>query len=165
MSLRSWAAWISWLGKLIARSMMMAPQGDKPSATFWERWPETDGRIGVLWQHPSGKIYKKPLETLCGAEGGTRTPMPLRAQRPERCVSTNFTTSAHLRVCLPLELVLRTCTILLYRLRPVKSFLACFSLFSCNLYQAKHAIIIAISSHLICFRYRPMNLPVCLGDE
>src|SRR5262245_37854466 len=29
-----------------------------------------------------------------GAEGGTRTPMPFRAQRPERCVSTNFTTSA-----------------------------------------------------------------------
>src|SRR5260221_10569064 len=28
------------------------------------------------------------------AEGGTRTPMPVRAQRPERCVSTNFTTSA-----------------------------------------------------------------------
>src|SRR5256714_2673850 len=28
------------------------------------------------------------------AEGGTRTPTPFRAQRPERCVSTNFTTSA-----------------------------------------------------------------------
>src|SRR5436305_6346074 len=28
------------------------------------------------------------------AEGGTRTPMPFRAQRPERCVSTSFTTSA-----------------------------------------------------------------------
>src|SRR5579864_4873414 len=34
------------------------------------------------------------LETLLGAEGGTRTPMPVQAQRPERCVSTNFTTSA-----------------------------------------------------------------------
>ena len=32
--------------------------------------------------------------TLGSAEGGTRTPMPFRAQRPERCVSTNFTTSA-----------------------------------------------------------------------
>ncbi len=42
-----------------------------------------------------------------GAEGGTRTPMPLRAQRPERCVSTNFTISAG-RV------------ILLYLLRRVK---------------------------------------------
>ncbi len=31
---------------------------------------------------------------LRGAEGGTRTPMPVKAQRPERCVSTNFTTSA-----------------------------------------------------------------------
>src|SRR6266568_6483134 len=30
------------------------------------------------------------------AEGGTRTPMPVKAQRPERCVSTNFTTSAWL---------------------------------------------------------------------
>ncbi len=29
-----------------------------------------------------------------GAEGGIRTPMPFRAQRPERCVSTSFTTSA-----------------------------------------------------------------------
>ncbi len=29
-----------------------------------------------------------------GAEGGTRTPTPFRVQRPERCVSTNFTTSA-----------------------------------------------------------------------
>ena len=28
------------------------------------------------------------------AEGGTRTPTPLRVQRPERCVSTSFTTSA-----------------------------------------------------------------------
>jgi hypothetical protein len=41
----------------------------------------------------------KKRDTSCvplfvGAEGGTRTPMPLRAQRPERCVSTNFTTSA-----------------------------------------------------------------------
>src|SRR6266581_7768598 len=42
-----------------------------------------------------------PLEfagkmTRCwgNAEGGTRTPTPFRAQRPERCVSTNFTTSA-----------------------------------------------------------------------
>ena len=33
-------------------------------------------------------------QNIRGAEGGTRTPMPLRAQRPERCVSTNFTTSA-----------------------------------------------------------------------
>ena len=30
----------------------------------------------------------------CGAKGGTRTPTPLRAQRPERCVSTNSTTLA-----------------------------------------------------------------------
>src|SRR5437588_356649 len=36
------------------------------------------------------------LEASQGAEGGTRTPMPFRAQRPERCVSTNFTTSAGL---------------------------------------------------------------------
>src|SRR5690348_9922361 len=44
----------------------------------------------------------KPLlrwsETLLGAEGGTRTPMPVKAQRPERCVSTNFTTSARLSI-------------------------------------------------------------------
>lgn len=33
------------------------------------------------------------------AEGGTRTPTPFRVQRPERCVSTNFTTSA-IWVCL-----------------------------------------------------------------
>src|SRR6266566_5434410 len=33
-----------------------------------------------------------------GAEGGTRTPTPIRAQRPERCVSTNFTTSAGLSI-------------------------------------------------------------------
>ncbi len=36
----------------------------------------------------------RPIETLENAEGGTRTPTPLRAQRPERCVSTSFTTSA-----------------------------------------------------------------------
>ena len=35
------------------------------------------------------------IETLWGAEGGTRTPMPVQAQRPERCVSTSFTTSAY----------------------------------------------------------------------
>ena len=40
-------------------------------------------------------VHKRP-ETFWGAEGGTRTPMPLKAQRPERCVSTNFTTSAQL---------------------------------------------------------------------
>jgi hypothetical protein len=34
------------------------------------------------------------LEAVWYAEGGTRTPMPIKAQRPERCVSTNFTTSA-----------------------------------------------------------------------
>ncbi len=62
---------------------------------------------------------KRPIQPIMdgekegGAEGGTRTPMPLRAQRPERCVSTNFTTSAHL--FLPVE----TCTILLYPLRLV----------------------------------------------
>jgi len=66
-------------------------------------------------------------------------------------------------VCLPLELVLRTCTILLYRLRPVKRFLACFSLFSCNLYQAKHAIIIAISSFL--YVQASVYLSVGLWDE
>ena len=30
----------------------------------------------------------------CGAEGGTRTRTPLRAQRPQRCLSTNSNTSA-----------------------------------------------------------------------
>ena len=40
------------------------------------------------------KWHYRPIETLSNAEGGTRTPTPLRAQRPERCVSTNFTTSA-----------------------------------------------------------------------
>ena len=40
------------------------------------------------------KWLRRRPETLQSAEGGTRTPMPLRAQRPERCVSTNFTTSA-----------------------------------------------------------------------
>src|SRR5207237_8411421 len=35
-------------------------------------------------------------ESLMNAEGVTRTPMPFRAQRPERCVSTNFTTSARM---------------------------------------------------------------------
>ena len=44
------------------------------------------------------------LPTCCwlaapGAKGGTRTPMPLRAQRPERCVSTDFTTLAGSYVC------------------------------------------------------------------
>jgi hypothetical protein len=34
------------------------------------------------------------LERRVYAEGGTRTHMPVQAQRPERCVSTNFTTSA-----------------------------------------------------------------------
>jgi hypothetical protein len=43
--------------------------------------------------------------------------MPFRAQRPERCVSTNFTTSAS---------VLWTGTILLYHLRVVKWFEAVF---------------------------------------
>src|SRR2546421_722465 len=39
------------------------------------------------------------------AEGGTRTPTPFRAQRPERCVSTNFTTSAQaLYYCIPCDL-------------------------------------------------------------
>src|SRR2546423_10649082 len=39
------------------------------------------------------------------AEGGTRTPTPCRAQRPERCVSTNFTTSAQaLYYCIPCHL-------------------------------------------------------------
>src|SRR5260370_39707875 len=38
--------------------------------------------------------HEKLVERWLGAEGGTRTPMPVRAQRPERCVSTNFTTSA-----------------------------------------------------------------------
>src|SRR6266702_7969293 len=51
------------------------------------------------------------------AEGGTRTPMPFRAQRPERCVSTNFTTSAG---------VLWTGIILLYHLRVVKCFCSVF---------------------------------------
>ncbi len=40
------------------------------------------------------KLLLRWLEELLGAEGGTRTPMPFRAQRPERCVSTDFTTSA-----------------------------------------------------------------------
>src|SRR6266496_2630579 len=45
------------------------------------------------------------LEALLGAEGGTRTPTPFRAQRPERCVSTNFTTSAQaLYYCIPCDL-------------------------------------------------------------
>src|SRR6266699_5863172 len=42
---------------------------------------------------------------LPSAEGGTRTPTPFRAQRPERCVSTNFTTSAQaLYYCIPCDL-------------------------------------------------------------
>ena len=40
------------------------------------------------------KLLSKNVGFWWGAEGGTRTPMPVRAQRPERCVSTNFTTSA-----------------------------------------------------------------------
>ncbi len=61
-------------------------------------------------------LYRR-LETLSSAEGGTRTPMPFRAQRPERCVSTDFTTSAG---------GLWTGTILLYHLRVVKCFEAVF---------------------------------------
>src|SRR5947209_19646676 len=40
------------------------------------------------------ELLRKKVDFGEGAEGGTRTPTPLRAQRPERCVSTNFTTSA-----------------------------------------------------------------------
>src|SRR4029079_13976399 len=36
----------------------------------------------------------KTQRLICGAKGGTRTPTPLRAHRPERCVSTNSTTLA-----------------------------------------------------------------------
>ena len=46
-------------------------------------------------------FVKRPETFLYGmesAEGGTRTPTPFRVQRPERCVSTNFTTSADLVV-------------------------------------------------------------------
>jgi hypothetical protein len=56
------------------------------------------------------------------AEEGTRTPTPLRAQRPERCVSTSFTTSADV-CCPPCRW---TGTILLYLLPLVKRVLALF---------------------------------------
>ena len=69
-------------------------------------------------------------DDLLYAEGGTRTPTPLRAQRPERCVSTNFTTSAGwLFVCAVLSmsgLFGWTWTILLYSLRPVKGICGLF---------------------------------------
>src|SRR5579885_2584307 len=57
--------------------------------------------LSVLLSTPNKKRLKPPLtwlETLLYAEGGTRTPMPIKAQRPERCVSTNFTTSACLSI-------------------------------------------------------------------
>ncbi len=42
------------------------------------------------------KWLDRRTEAFGSAEGGTRTPMPVKAQRPERCVSTSFTTSARL---------------------------------------------------------------------
>ena len=48
----------------------------------------------IVAQQKSLKLLVSLLEVLSGAERGTRTPMPVKAQRPERCVSTNFTTSA-----------------------------------------------------------------------
>ena len=51
-------------------------------------------RLLYRYQQKSLKRLVNRLEAVAGAEGGTRTPMPFRAQRPERCVSTSFTTSA-----------------------------------------------------------------------
>jgi hypothetical protein len=42
---------------------------------------------------PAMRPFRMKIAPL-GAKGGTRTPTPLRAQRPERCVSTNSTTLA-----------------------------------------------------------------------
>jgi hypothetical protein len=87
------------------------------------------------------KLNKKPLKPLCNwlercmdAEGGTRTPTPLRAQRPERCVSTNFTTSACLGFGLVVVLVdslystgtVATCQVVCGRFFGVVTLLALF---------------------------------------
>jgi hypothetical protein len=49
--------------------------------------------FGVIWDHssPPVRIQNGDSES---AEEGNRTLTPLRAQRPERCVSTSSTTSA-----------------------------------------------------------------------
>ena len=60
-----------------------------------QSWFLSDSRSPSRQKHL--KWLYMPIETHGVpnyAEGGTRTPMPFRAQRPERCVSTNFTTSA-----------------------------------------------------------------------
>lgn len=46
-----------------------------------------------------GTVAHIDAQETDNAEGGTRTPMPVKAQRPERCVSTDFTTSACLVFC------------------------------------------------------------------
>lgn len=87
-------------------------------------------KVAIAAQKKRLKWLYMPFETLKNAERGTRTPMPLRAQRPERCVSTNFTTSAGwLVVCAVLSisgLFRWTCIILLYSLRPVKGICGLF---------------------------------------
>ena len=45
--------------------------------------------VGLSFLSTSGQVI-----LFSGAEGGTRTRTPLRAQRPQRCLSTNSNTSA-----------------------------------------------------------------------
>src|SRR5437763_10911485 len=55
---------------------------------------EGKGQMDVFIKQVGKPFHQRASRLIGGAEGGTRTPMPFRAQRPERCVSTSFTTSA-----------------------------------------------------------------------
>ncbi len=60
----------------------------------WRRRADSNRRIGVL-QTPALTTWLRRLDGGShGAEEEIRTPTALRPQRPQRCVSTNSTTSA-----------------------------------------------------------------------
>jgi hypothetical protein len=88
---------------------------------------------------PEGSSYKEG-----GAEGGTRTPMPLRAQRPERCVSTNFTTSAQWSI-------LGTRVILQYLPRLVNRSEGFFHLYLLPIFEGRYKSFPA--SSFTCYNY------------
>ena len=68
---------------------------DRPFRRAGGRLAEPVAGLGPLHAPSSARSRSccRP-RPIGNAEGGTRTPTPFRAQRPERCVSTNFTTSA-----------------------------------------------------------------------
>ena len=61
---------------------------------LWRRRADSNRRIEVLQTSALDHLATSPCLTVTGAEEETRTPTALRPQRPQRCVSTNSTTSA-----------------------------------------------------------------------